>query len=152
MQIETLRDILQWTQEFHQHLSKCLSQGAVESGDERAKMVLDYLADHEKSLTKIIHGFEVLGDQQALNTWFYEFVTKQPIVQNTHGDTKFSELDAVQIVEVVVDHHKQLIELYRYLAGRADTASAREMLESLMSLEEHEIMRMVQSTNRFEDL
>lgn len=55
-------------------------------------------------------------------------------------------------MEVIVDQHQQVIELYRYLASRADIPSAKELMESLRSLEEHEMMRMAQFANRFGDL
>ena len=150
MQIETLKDVLHWTREFHQHLSQCLSHCADKNMDDR--MILAYLSDHEKALTKVVSGFETSGDEHALNTWCYEYVAKHPIVRHAHCDAPFAELDATQIMEVIVDQHQQVIELYRYLASRADIPSAKELMESLRSLEEHEMMRMAQSANRFGDL
>jgi len=79
-------------------------------------------------------------------------VAKHPIVRHAHCDAPFAELDATQIMEVIVDQHQQVIELYRYLASRAEIPSAKELMESLRSLEEHEMMRMAQSANRFGDL
>ena len=78
MQIETLKDVLHWTREFHQHLSQCLSHCADKNMDERARMILAYLSDHEKALTKVVSGFETSGDEHALNTWCYEYVAKHP--------------------------------------------------------------------------
>lgn len=152
MQIETLKDVLHWTEKFHQQLSQCLSHCADKNTNIRAKMILAYLADHEASLAKVVNGFEASGNIQALNTWCLEYVNKQPIVQHVHCDAPFAELDAVQIMDVIVSQHQQVIELYRYLASRADIPSAQEMLTSLTSLEEHEMMRMVHSCNRFEDM
>lgn len=152
MKIETLKDALHWTKEFHQHLNQCLSQGTNDNANERAKMVLTYLSEHEKTLANVLDGFEQNGDKHALNTWCYEYLDDHPITRHVHCEAPFSELDATQIVEVVVEQHQQVIELYRYLASRADIPSAKELLESLRSLEEHEMMRMVQSTNRFNDL
>lgn len=152
MAIETLRDVLNWTETFHKQLNQCLSQEAETSTDERAKMVLNYLADHEAKLTKVIESFEHNGKESVLNTWCYEYVQKYPITRRSHGNSPFSELDAEQIMDVVIDQHLQVIELYRYLASRAETASSKEMLDTLSSLEEHEIKRMVQSTNRFSDM
>lgn len=152
MQIETLKDILHWTQAFHDQLSKCLSHCADNNTSERARMVLEYLSDHEKKLTKVVSGFEMSGDVNALNTWTYDYVNKQPIIQHVHCDAPFAKLDASQIIDVIVDRHAQVIDLYRYLAARANILSAREMLQSLLSLEEHEIRLMVHAANRFEDL
>jgi hypothetical protein len=50
MQIETLKDVLHWTREFHQHLSQCLSHCADKNMDERARMILAYLSDHATSM------------------------------------------------------------------------------------------------------
>ena len=152
MQIETLKDVLHWTREFHQHLSQCLSHCADKNMDERARMILTYLSDHEKALTKVVGSFETTGDEHALNTWCYEYVAKHPIVRHAYCDAPFADLDATQIMEVIIDQHQQVIELYCYLASRADIPSAMELMESLRSLEEHELMRMAQSANRFGDM
>lgn len=152
MQVETLRDVLHGTKEFHQHLSQCLSHGADKNIDERAQMLLTYLSDHEKSLTKAISGFQASGEEHALNTWFYEYIQEHPIIRHVHCDAPFAELDARQIMEVIVDQHQQVIELYRTLASQAVIPSAVELLEALRSLEEHESMRMTHAANRFDDM
>lgn len=152
MQVETLRDVLHWTKEFHQHLGQCLSHCADKSADERARMLLAYLSDHEKALTQVVSGFETSGDEHALNTWCYEYVNKHPIVRHAHCDALFADLDATQVMAVIVDQHQQVIELYRDLASRGGISSATELLESLRGLEEHEMKRMVQSVNRFGDM
>ncbi len=151
MNIETLKDVLHWTQQFHQNLGECLSHCADENIDERAKLMLDYLSEHEKVLSNVVTGFENSGNEHALNTWCYEYVNRHPITQHAHCDTPFADLDATQIMEVVSDQHQQVIELYRHLASRADIPAARELLESFQALEEHEMMRMSHASNRFED-
>jgi hypothetical protein len=55
-------------------------------------------------------------------------------------------------MEVISDQHQQVIELYRYLYLRADIPSAKELLENLKSLEEHESMLMSQGANRLSDM
>lgn len=152
MEMETLKDILVWTQEFHQHLSHCLTHCADENTNKRSQMLLKYLADHEETLSEVIEEFSVSGNEHALNTWTYEYVNKQPIVQHVHCDAPFAALDSTQIIDVIVEQHQQVIKLYRYLLNRADIPSSKEILESLCSLEEHEIMRMVHSANRLDDI
>lgn len=152
MQVQNLKDVLRSTKKFHQHLSQCLSDCADENMDQRARMILEYLSGHEKILAKVIAGFEASGDAHALNTWFYQYVDKQPIVQNVHSDAPFANLNVEQIIEVVVDQHQQIIDLYRYLLSHAEIPSAKELLSSLCSLEEHEIKLMVHSANRSQDM
>ncbi len=152
MQVETLRDVLRWTKEFHIHLSRCLIHCSDKNTDERARIIIDYLSEHENGLTAALTGFERSGNDHALNTWCYEFINKQPIIQHVHCDTPFSELNADQVIEVIVDQHQQVIELYRYLSTRADIPSVKELLVALLSLEEHEIMRISQAANCFSDM
>ncbi|WP_273182808.1 MULTISPECIES: ATPase [Methylophaga] len=152
MQVETLRDVLHWTSDFHQHLTACLKHCVDSNESERAKMLLKYLSEHEEKLAHVIHEFETKGDEHALNTWCYEYLNKNPIVQHHHCDAPFSQLSTTEIMRVIIDQHNQVIELYRYLHDRADIPSAQELLEMLKSFEEHEMMLMVQSANRLEDM
>lgn len=152
MQIETLKDVLHWSREFHQYLSQCLSHCAKTNPNERARMILEYLANHEKTLAEIAGGFATTGDEHALNTWCYEYVTHHPITQHDFCDTPFADLDEAQIMTVVVNQHQVVLELYQDISSRAVIPSAKELLERLRSSEEHEAMRMVQDTNRFSDM
>jgi|TARA_Y100001968_G_scaffold324784_1_gene364822 hypothetical protein len=43
-------------------------------------------------------------------------------------------------------------DLYRNLVGKAEIPEARELLESLLELEQHEAMRLVRQTGRMDDL
>lgn len=152
MQVETLQDVLHWTTEFHQYLSDCLLHCADKNESDRATMLLDYLAEHESRLASVVEQFEKNGNSNALHTWCYEFIEKHPIVRSQHCDAPFAELDTEQIMTVIVDQQQQVIELYRDLFARADIPSARELLENLKSLEEHEAMLMSQGANRLNDL
>ena len=152
MQIETLKDVLHWTKEFHTQLSRCLQHCADKNQDTRAQMLLTYLVTHEEKLATVVARFEQSGDSRALNTWCYEYLDKHPIVQHQHCDAPFADLDTEQIMAVIVEQHQQVIELYRYLLSQAVIPSARELLEGLKSLEEHEAMQMSHSANRLHDL
>ena len=152
MQIETLRDILHWTASFHQQLSECLSHCADNNTDQRARMMLQYLSEHENRLRKVVSGFEATGAVDALNTWCIEYLQKHPIVRHQQCNAPFKDLDATQVMNDVINQHQQVIELYRYLASRADIPSAQHLLDALSALEEHEVMLMVQAGNRFSDM
>lgn len=152
MQIETLRDVLHWTGEFHHHLENAMQHGASQNESERAKLLLDYLSIHEQKLTQVLESFEESASINALNTWCYEFLDKQPIVRSDQGDKPFSTMNAEEIINETLHQHQQVIELYRYLHSRAETPSAQELLSQLTSLEEHEAMVMAQGANRLQDV
>lgn len=152
MQAENLKDVLDWTIDFHQQLSLCLADCAKKNKSERAKLLLDYFAQHEQDLTKVITEFKKTASKNALNTWCYEYLDKHPIMKHKHTDIPFADLDTLKITETVIHMHQQVITLYRDLMAQIVVNSAHELLEELLSLEEHEAMRMTQSANRLEDM
>jgi len=152
MQVETLKDVLNWTREFHQHLASCMQHCATQNESERAKLLLDYLSDHEQKLVEVLDGFLDSADEKALSTWCYEYLDKHPIVHHEKCDKPFAEMSADEIITEITRQHGQIIELYRYLRGRDAALSWQELLDQLVSLEEHEAMRMSQAANRLHDL
>lgn len=153
LKIETLRDILQWTQDYHQALSDCMKHCADQNESIRAKMLLDYLADHEKKLAMVLERFAQSADKKALNTWCVEYLDKHPIIVHTPiCEGPFVKLMPGEIITQVTDQHNQIIDLYKHLLARAEIPTAKELLEQLTSLQEHQIMQMVHSANRLEDI
>ncbi|PKG99542.1 ATPase [Paraglaciecola sp. MB-3u-78] len=152
MQVETIRDVLNWTVTFHKNLKDCLKHCSEQNKDERAQMTLHYLSDHEASLERIVQGFINTADKKALNTWCYDYIEKHPFIEHGHCDSPFKELDMTHIMEKTVNHHQQVIELYTHLYSRVDIDSAKELLDTIKGIEENEIKRMVQGVNRFSDM
>ena len=152
MQIETLRDVLHWTREFHQYLADYLQHSVKKNESERAKMLLQYLGEHEQKLVNVLEGFEKTANENALNTWCYEYLDKYPIHRQVSYEGSFSQLEPADIISEIVSQHQKVIEFYRYLQSRAESTSSRELLASLTELEKHEAMRMVHSANRLQDL
>ena len=77
---------------------------------------------------------------------------KHPIIRHEKCDKPFAQMNADEIITEITHQHGQVIELYRYLRGRDAAPSYRELLDQLLSLEEHEAMRMTQAANRLHDL
>jgi len=152
MQIETLKDVLNWTRDFHQHLASCLHHCNDRNQSERARLLLEYLAEHEQKLVAVLDGFTQSASAKALNTWCYEYLDKHPIVRHAQCDQPFAQMSTEEIISEITGQHGQVIDLYRYLHSRAQTVSAQDLLAQLLDLEEHEAMRMAQSANRLEDL
>lgn len=152
MQVETLRDVLVWTSTFHDNLADCMERCAVKNENPRARMLLDYLAKHERSLSQTVSGFEHTADNKAINTWCYDYLDKHPILNSTECDAPFSELDDEEIMGVVTDQHEQVIDLYRYLHTKAEIPSTQELMDELESLETQETRQMVQSANRMHEM
>lgn len=152
MQVESVKDILEWTVRFHHELAYCLKDCARVNQDQRAGLLLNYLADHEKTLERMMAEFEHTADLNALNTWCYEYVDKHPIVKHEHNDVPYAELDSRDIMARVTKLHEQVIEMFKDLYQRAPVKSEKALLEQLFEVESHEAMRISQSANRLEDI
>ena len=152
MQVETIRDVLEWTRKLHRYLKECMQHCADTSENEREAMLLNYLAEHEKRLAEVINKFEESSNDKALNTWCYEYVDKKPISPHGKCEGPFSEMKVGEIIEEIFHMHDQVIDLYRYLYSRAGSSSPKELLGALLELEKNESMLIAQNTGRLKDI
>lgn len=152
MEIETLDDVLSWTKKFHQHLSQCLSHCSSDNDSERSRLLLGYLAEHEKHLTLLLQEIQNTAKSSALMTWCQEYINKHPIDAHEKCHQPFARLTTNEISETIFKLHSDVIELYRFLLAQAGAPSAIELLQQLLDLEEHEAMQMANGTNQLEDL
>lgn len=152
MQIDTFRDIIHWTRAYHQQLAESLKNSSSAHQSERARMLLDYLAEHEAKLSDAIGAFEKSDNLKALNTWVMEYLNKTDIKPQNEVNAPFSSLSTEEIINSVEAEHTKIIELYKFLAGRAVATPAVDLLEELAALEEHEAMRLSRASNTLSDL
>lgn len=154
MEIRTFEDLITWARELHAHLARCLSESATKNGEERARALLDYLSDHEAELARITGEFEKQADKKALQTRLYDYLNNEhkPIKSHRTCDGHYDQLDFDGIVREIFDFHDQVMDLYDSLAGKAEIPEAKELVESLLAMEEHEAMRLASQINRMNDV
>ncbi|PVY78904.1 hypothetical protein C8D92_101108 [Tamilnaduibacter salinus] len=152
MEIRTFGELIEWSRSLHHYLSESLRASSEKNQNERARALLDYLARHESQLDQMVAEFEKQSDPGALGTRVYDFLSHHPLHSHRTCDTHYSELDFEEISREVFDFHDQVIAMYRVLIGRADIPEVRELLESLLAMEEHEAMRLASQIGRMRDL
>lgn len=152
MRIESIEDVLQWTNEYHSRLAKCLGHCRDASTIERGRMLLDYLAVHERKLAETVEGFRTQSDKGALHTLCYDYLQRYPVKPHPDCDMPFAEMTPEQVMQQIEHEHGQIIDLYKHLRSRVDAISAVELIDELISLEEHQAMQMSHTANRFHDL
>lgn len=142
MDIKTFEELIDWSRELHQQLSRCMKASAKFHTDDKAAALLDYLADHEKALEQMVSRFEQETSHAALKTHVYDYLSNGPVTSHRTCTVPYTDLDYDAICREVFDYHTQLINLYNSLIGKAETATARELMTSLLDMEEHESMRL----------
>lgn len=152
MEVRTFGDLIDWTRQLHEHLARCLAHCANEHEEERAQMLLNYLAAQETEMQRVVARFEQTADAKALKTYVYDYLDHQPIKTHRTCETPYATLSFNDICHEVFDFHDQTVQLYRNLVGKAEIPEAKELLDSLLALEEHEAMRLVRQTGRMHDV
>lgn len=152
MEIKTFSDLIDWTRNLHQQTAACLAHCATEHDQERARILLDYLATHENELERTVERFRNEGDTGVLRTWIYDYLSHSPVKTHRTCDLPYTRLDFDGITKEIFDFHDQVIALYQNLADRAEIPEARELAENLLNMERHEAMRMAREIGRMQDV
>ncbi|MEQ8515089.1 MAG: hypothetical protein RIC38_05735 [Chromatocurvus sp.] len=152
MKAETVYDLVNWTRDTHGYLARTLQQNADRQSRTRSELLMHYLAEHEAGLEAIVGEYEGRADFGTLGTWVYDYVTEHPVNIDSLEDSAGGDVGVEEISATIFAVHTQLIELYRYLLGRADTPEVRALVSELLALEEHEAMRLAQQVNRLSDM
>lgn len=151
MKIESMRDILKWTVQFHEQLADSLKHSSP-NHSERTKMAMQYLFMHEKHLAVLVKSFSDKAQFGELETLFIEYLDINPIVLHDHFDGDFRNMNDQEISSSIIEQHQQVIALYAYLKEQAVIPHHKELLNNLLQLENQEIVLMAQGLNRFQDI
>lgn len=152
MQVKTFADLIDWTRQLHHHLAQSFAKNAAKHHTEKGRFLLDYLAGHEAQLEKMVQAFEQQADPKLLHTYIYDYLSHKPISTLRSNDKSYADLSFDEICKEVFDYHLQIIELYRDLTAKADIPEANATLQSLLKMEEHEVMRMARESGRMYDI
>lgn len=152
MKIKTYSELIEWTRTVHADLAQCLAHCAPLHPDERASLLLDYLASHENEMEKMVAAYERQATPNASNTYLYDYLTHNPITIHLVCDEHYAKMDSGAINAEVFDFHEQIISLYRTLVGKAEIREAVDLMRSLLEMEEQETKRLVRQVQRMDDL
>ena len=149
MSVETVQQLLKMTRLLHTNLANSLEKASLSTKNEKVLMLLDYLSLHEKELSRVLALSEQDAQSAAIHTWCIEYFDKHAIALD---NIDYSNMTFAEIMRSIVTIHNKIIELYRYLALRAESVVANELLNNLLTLEQHEAMRIVRDAQELEDL
>lgn len=152
MEVRTFLDLIEWTRSLHERLAQCLTHCASLHGEERASLLLQYLASHEVAMEKMVSSFERQADPKAARTYVYDHMPHDPVTTHLACDDHYAKLGVAAISREVFDFHEQIISLYETLISKAEIPEAVELMQSLLDMEKHETSRLVRQVERMDDL
>lgn len=152
MEVKTILDLIEWSRSLHAQLAQCLSHCAKIHPNERAVMLLEYLASAETELANMVADFEHQADPNVANTYVYDHMPHEPVKTHLECDDHYAQLDADAISGEVFDFHEQIIDLYRTLLGKAELPEVEELMQMLLDMELNETKLLVHQVGRMDDL
>lgn len=135
MEAKTMKDVLQLTQDWHCQLSEHLRNHADGISSQRRHMLLDYLSLHEEKLSNILETFLQKSDLGALDTWLYEYTDRHKVIHEDPRNIAFDQMSEEEIAGKVSQLHNGLMDLYTHLYRRAESDSARDLMEQVLNIE-----------------
>lgn len=142
MKAQTFQYLTEWTAQFHTNLADAMEKGRPQQTDERAKWVLEYLIDHERTLAKEVEGFKEQADSKALETWLYEHLTETLPPDARTRDIDFGTMDFTAISTEIFDVHNQVIEVWESMISKGAVPEAKELAQKIYDLEKNETLRL----------
>ncbi len=152
MRFKQIRDVLNWTRTFHDTLANDYDGLAKGHEKERVGMLLQYLAEHERTLSSALQHYEEDAAGALLATWYDKAPEiKLPPDLDSLCDT-LEKVDTDTVLSMALVFHDSLIDIYKALAVLAPTPAAQTLFDNLVSQETQEKMRAVRDALRLEDL
>lgn len=150
MKPQQLRDVVTWSVDYHASLAGEYHSLAAGTEDQRLKLILDYLATHEKEIEKGLRDYLQTAPPNVLGTWSRSGPSlPQPALLE---DLKscLCCTSVAEITDLAIKIHSNLGDMYDQLVQCAEMDGQRELLEALRDHESAETRRMVRDIGRFE--
>ena len=151
MRFQQTKDILDYARHFHKLIRQFYQRTSEAVDKNRLKLLLNYLAEHERYLEKSIAEYESTMPEKALKTWFPLSPCSEKI-DNLSSLLDAQEPSVDEIVALAIYLDDCLIETYRQLAESAETNTVKDVFRNLLELEKREKYKMVRDTERMKDL
>ncbi len=150
---EQVKDVLDSTRAVHERAQIYFEHLAERSAQPRAKLLLDYLSNHEQQLAHAISAFEAEADEATLRTWVNSTSAVTHLVETLNWDeVNKQSASCDDLTALALDIDNRVIEVYEDLAGRAEPAWLQEVFRSLLQMEQQEEKQMAIQSLRGMDL
>lgn len=155
MKVTNFTQLIDWTRQLHQQLAQVLERGGELHQQERAKMLLQSLAEQEQKLAHTFKEFERRIETVALDAYIpylYSAFEQQPINTQRVYTQPYHSLSISEISKAVFDAHNQVINLYQRLVKESQVSEAQELLESLLEVEQEAAKSLANTIQGMEDM
>lgn len=151
MAYEQVETVLKNAATFHQRVSQLYARLSKRTKDERARLLLNTMRDHEQRRAVVLKEFLADVPQKVLLTWLTSSIDSKSILRATHPVLN-SEACCEELIQLGIDLDEKLIQLYGELATRGEPEPVRELFESFLEEEQQEERQFAKQALRGLDL
>lgn len=153
MRFHQVKELVAWAADFHRRLAGQYTALANDESDERVRMSLEYLADHEQRMASGLDAYMHDGSDHTgvLETWFDapEDFPHVPVLERLNGGQEVSSVQSV--LATALTAHRTLQDLYAHRAVLACGRDEKAFFEALGAGHEGEVRRIARDIQRLED-
>ena len=145
MNYETVEDLLDHVQKFHNQASQYYQELIRIADKQRVKMLLEYMSGHEKYLEECLLEYENDVPKEVLESWskYKPQSTYQKCFENSNLSHDMSVADVLKLALRLDDC---LINVFRKIYESTDSSKIKELINNLLKLEKHEEKKMVRES------
>ena len=136
-----VRSILDQVREFHGQLDEYYGRLSDTATQQRVKMLLDYMASHERNLQKGMAAYEENASRQVMDT-YVDCKYCDEILATCQRTPIAPEMGLDGVVKVAMDVDRCLLRFYREVASNAESEVVRKVFRNLIDAEEAELRKL----------
>ncbi len=146
-----IRELIDHAVLFHRLLASYFAVLLEHATDSRLRLILDYLAEHEKASEEYLVEYGRAASPDILDTW----------IQFSSCESKLVELrrillekkhDVNDIVDTLMQFYECFIEQFQGFALQAENENAREVFQNIVSHEENGKKQLIRNLGMLYDI
>ena len=151
MRYAQVRDMLDQVREFHGQLAEYYHQLSDSSDQQRVKLLLDHMSNHEKQLQEGLRDYGEDASEQILNTWV-DCKYCDDVLMTCKQIPIVPEASVKNVIQATLDIDNCLVRFYREVAEKVESEKVRGVFQNLVEMEESELRQLALSALQVRDL
>ncbi len=148
---ETAQDVLHNARELHHVAGKLYRQLRDGSRDERSRMLLGYMSEHERKMEDSLITYEQHASRPVLETWMQYTLEDSPqdFISNLNTSFNMTPTEIAELGQRVDDY---LVDLFEEVTDTASSIELKEVFQNLIDMEHEEKHNLTRAANSLWEL
>lgn len=151
MKFEQTRDLIDHVISFHSMLSAHFIEVSEKTENQRLKLFLDYLVEHERAQACRLSEYAEEAPNQVLGMWF-QFSDCEERFRDVRKSLQKQESTVSEVVELIVNLYDCLIGQFTEFGESADLEEVKAVCNNIAALEKKDKLKIVRNSRMLEDL